>query len=143
LKKPQAFTHCGFRVRDQYEITQSRYAKQGHAGPDVNRYSLFPERNNGFVAAVQQARRVRCATRQPLFPEHTLDLRHVIMAYRISFSVVPSNGDLTPRRSDNRTKVSCRRSPANTVAGLEASGLIASHRRVNSGMRPFKRVLGQ
>jgi hypothetical protein len=63
----------------------------------------------------------------PLFPEHTLNLRHLIMAHRITFSIVPSNGDFTPRRSDNRTKVSCLRSPANTVAGFEASGLIASH----------------
>jgi hypothetical protein len=62
-----------------------------------------------------------------LFPEHTLNLRHVIMAYRITFSIVPSNGDFTPRRSDNRTMVSCRWSPANTVAGSKASGLIASH----------------
>jgi hypothetical protein len=61
------------------------------------------------------------------FPEGTLDLSHVIMAYRITFSIVPSNGDFTPRRSDNRTKVSCRSCPANTVAGFEDSGLIASH----------------
>jgi hypothetical protein len=33
--------------------------------------------------------------------------------------------------------------PANSVAGLEASGLIASHRWVNSGMRPFKRGPGR
>jgi hypothetical protein len=59
----------------------------------------------------------------------TLNLRHVIMAYRISFAVVPRNRNLAPRSCDNRTKVSCRggTAPANSVAGLEFSGLIASH----------------
>jgi hypothetical protein len=51
------------------------------------------------------------------------------MAYRISFAVVPRNRNLSPRSCDNRTKVSCRggTAPANSVAGLEFSGLIASH----------------
>jgi hypothetical protein len=85
--------------------------------------------------------RSRCS----LFPEHTLNLRHVIMAHQISLAIVPRNRNLAPRSCYNRTKVIRRGAiaPANTVAGLEASGLIASHRRVSSGMRPFKRVLGQ
>jgi len=52
---------------------------------------------------------------------------HVIMAYRISFAVVPRNRKLAPRRCDNRAKVSCLCSPANSVAGFEASGLIPGH----------------
>jgi hypothetical protein len=100
----------------------------------------------GSNSAALGPRKVTSARSRPsLFPEHALDLRHIVMAYRISFSIVPSNGDFTPRRSDNRTKVICcgAIAPANSVAGLEDSGLIASHRRVSSGMRPFKRVLGQ
>jgi hypothetical protein len=58
-----------------------------------------------------------------------LNLRHVIVAYRISFAIVPRNRNLAPRGCDNCTKVSCRggTAPANSVAGPECSRLIASH----------------
>jgi hypothetical protein len=46
----------------------------------------------------------------------TLDLRHVIVAHRTSFAVVPRNRNLAPRRRDHRTKVSCQGTPANTIA---------------------------
>jgi hypothetical protein len=48
---------------------------------------------------------------------HQFNLRHIMMAYRISFSILPSDGDFTPRRCDNRTKIGCRGSPANAFAG--------------------------
>jgi hypothetical protein len=61
--------------------------------------------------------------------EHMLNLRHVIMAYQISFAVVPRNRNLAPRSCDNRTKVihGDAIAPANSVVGLEFSGLLASH----------------
>ena len=43
-------------------------------------------------------------------------------------TVIPINGDPTPIRLDNRSKIGGTRSPANAVAYFEESGLFAGHR---------------
>jgi hypothetical protein len=63
-KKPQAFAHCGLRLRKLivYEIYPApvRVVKNT-SGPDVNRKAVFRCRNKSFVAEDRQGIRARCA----------------------------------------------------------------------------------
>ena len=55
------------------------------------------------------------------------NLRHVIMSDRVCVSVIPFDGDSAPNRSDNCALIGGTRFPANAVAYLEKSGLVAGH----------------
>jgi hypothetical protein len=52
---------------------------------------------------------------------HRFNLRHVVVRDWVCFAVIPRDGDFTPRRSNNRTKIGGRVAPANTVANSESS----------------------
>lgn len=56
-----------------------------------------------------------------------LNLPHVVVRNRTLFSVIPFNGNFTPRRSGNRTKIGLARTPTNAVASFQKSGLFAGH----------------
>jgi hypothetical protein len=45
------------------------------------------------------------------FHRHPFNLCHVVVRERACFSVIPRNGDFTPRRSDNRAKIGNRDAP--------------------------------
>ncbi len=49
------------------------------------------------------------------------------MTDRVCFSVIPRDRDSAPSGSDNGALIGGARSPANAVANLEKSGLIAGH----------------
>jgi hypothetical protein len=83
---------------------------------------LFIISSECVVNILLQARRSLTSVRR-----HPLNPRHVVVGDRTCFSVIPRNGDLTPRRCDNRAKVRCRAAPTNTVADFECSGLVAGH----------------
>jgi hypothetical protein len=64
-----------------------------------------------------------------LFRRHSLDSRHIVVTDRISLAVVPFDSDFAPRRSDNRALIGGRCGPADLIACLEKSGLLAVHLR--------------
>jgi hypothetical protein len=123
------------RARSSVGSSRSSRCRVSRPGPFPPRHEMVsglfrrarPARNRCCGICLEFALVSRRKTRSCRIGGRALDLRHVIMAYRIGFAVVPRNRDLAPRRCDNLTKVSCGGSPANTVAGFEASGLIASH----------------
>jgi hypothetical protein len=49
------------------------------------------------------------------------------MTDRVCFSVIPRDGDSAPSGSDNGALIGGARFPANAVAILEKSGLVAGH----------------
>jgi hypothetical protein len=67
----------------------------------------------GFPVRSGPLEEVRCSRH---FRRHPLNPRHVVVTNRIGLSVVPSDGDFTPRHSDNRAKIGGRCAPAYPVA---------------------------
>jgi hypothetical protein len=49
---------------------------------------------------------------------HSPNMRHFIMSDGVCVSVIPRDGDTTPRRSDNYALIGCAGFPANAVANL-------------------------
>jgi hypothetical protein len=62
-----------------------------------------------------------------LFSWHRLNLRHVVVPNGTRVSIIPINGNSTPSHSDDRAKIGGAAFPANAVADVKLSGLVAGH----------------
>jgi hypothetical protein len=73
-----------------------------------------------------------------LFRQHPFNPRHIVVTNRIRLSVIPSDADFTPRRSDYRALIGGRRAPANMLAYFEKSGLFTGHFRLTWAARQVR-----
>jgi hypothetical protein len=72
-----------------------------------------------------------------LFRQHPLNPRHIVVTNRIGFSVIPIDGNFTPRRSDNRALIGGGCGPADSITCFEKSGLFAGHLRFTYTFDPL------
>ena len=80
---------------------------------------------------------MKCTSNQ--IRRHPLNLRHIVVTDSVSVPIIPRDSDSTPRRCDNRTKVSRSKSPANAVTGPEESGLVLRQRGRSTRPNPQRR----
>jgi hypothetical protein len=93
----------------------------------------------GFPQRSRPLDEIGCALK--LFRQHPFNPRHIVVTNRIRLPVIPSDGDFTPRRSDNRALIGGRRAPANALAYFEESGLGTGHLRFTYKFNSVHRVV--
>jgi hypothetical protein len=64
-----------------------------------------------------------------LFRQHPFNLRHIVVKNGLQAVIIPLYCYARPIRFSDSANITCRGSPANTVAYFEKSGLVAGHLR--------------
>jgi hypothetical protein len=87
------------------------------------------QKSNGLLRSrrLPAAPLMAISARSHYFRRHPLNLRHVVVKNGLLAAIIPFDSYARPIGFNNGAQIRCRGSPANAVADVQLSGLVAGH----------------